>query len=917
MTNKIYAANGGSGTVTVINGATNSTTTVTTGGIPAAVAINPVSNKIYVANCGVCTGGSNIVTVIDGATNAATAVSAGIDPWDVAVNPVTNKVYVSNNAGSVTVIDGATNTTATLTDPNAINPYAVAVNPVTNKIYVGNELSANVTVIDGATNSTITVTDPNAIYPWTAAVNPVTNKIYVTNEGSNNVTVIDGATNSTTTVTVGTNPFVLAVNPVTNKIYVANSSSNNVTVIDGATNSTTTITDPNASYPRAVAVNPVTNKIYVANCGYVCLGTGNGNVTVIDGATQSTTTVRAGTAPLNVAVNPVTNKVYVPNYFSANVTVIDGATNSTTTVSAGNRPGNVAVNPVTNKIYVTNYGTNNVTVIDGATNSTTTVTDPNASYPNGVAVNPVTNKIYVVNCGGSPWCLGSGNGNVTVIDGATNSTTTVTDPNATAPWNVAVNPVTNKIYVADEFSSNVTVIDGATNSTITVSGPNASQPRFVAVNPVNNKIYVANSYSNNVTVIDEAQVQPIPLVTAITPLAGNQTVNPTPTFDFTASSSFSPTAPTPQAVWYQVDTGQGRWLPTSGTAPSFSGTTPSLSQGTHILYAFASDGQDANSTGVAQQVTGSMAAYLFDVVLPGTSTALTSSPNPSDYSQAVTFTATVTVNPPFSGTPTGTVGFYAGSKLLGSVTLPASGQAVYTTSALAGGSHSITASYSGANFQDSSSAVLTQQVNGVPLVKLSSLSLNFGNQVINSTGVAKTVTLTNIGNVTLDISSITPSVNFAVSSTTCGVTLAAGKHCYAYVTFTPTALGKLVGTLTFTDNAPDSPQTLALTGTGVIPATLTPATFTYPARAVGTTSAPKTFTLTNDETTALTSIVISTTGDFAESSTTCTTTLAAKSKCTISVTFTPTTTGTRTGQLSVSDDAANSPQTSNLTGTGK
>ena len=119
------------------------------------------------------------------------------------------------------------------------------------------------------------------------------------------------------------------------------------------------------------------------------------------------------------------------------------------------------------------------------------------------------------------------------------------------------------------------------------------------------------------------------------------------------------------------------------------------------------------------------------------------------------------------------------------------------------------------------------------------------------------------------------------------------------------------------DSANNSPQTVALSGTGVLPATLTPATATYAAQAVGTTSAAKTFTLTNNQTVALTSIAISTTGDFAVSATTCTTSLAAKGKCTISVTFTPTATGTRTGQLSVSDSASNSPQTSNLTGTGK
>src|SRR5713226_9566020 len=72
----------------------------------------------------------------------------------------------------------------------------------------------------------------------------------------------------------------------------------------------------------------------------------------------------------------------------------------------------------------------------------------------------------------------------------------------TNPFAAAVNPVTNKIYVANQGSNNVTVIDAATNATTTVTDVSAIKPVAVAVNPVTNKIYVANEDSNNVTVID-------------------------------------------------------------------------------------------------------------------------------------------------------------------------------------------------------------------------------------------------------------------------------------------------------------------------------------------------------------------------------------------------------------------------------
>ena len=715
----------------------------------------------------------------------------------------------------------------------------------------------------------------------------------------------------------------------------------------------------------------MTNKIYVANVG--------NSVTVIDGASNATTTVSVGNSPIAVALNPVTNKIYVADYYSANVTVIDGATNSTTTVSTGTLPRAVAVNPVTNKIYVANYSSNTVTVIDGATNSTTTV---------------------------------SADGN---------------------PLAVAVNPVTNKIYVANYYSGDVTVIDGATNSTTTVGA--GTNPCAVALNPVTNKIYVANYGGANVTVIDEQQVQSIPLEADIAPLADNVSGSLTPAFTFTAESSFGPFAPDPDNLFFQTDTWQGPW--TAATAQgyeSYAGTTVALQPGIHILYAYATDGQDATSTmGSSGNDAGSsplvsnIAAYLFLVSPPSASlspgilsfgnqvmnttsvgqpvTLTNNSGGPltingiatmGDYSafdncpatlQAgqsctieVSFTPTVmgrddglltvtdnnlgewTTQPvPLLGTgiqapPTATLSptsLSYGNELIGTqsapqpVTLTNNGgqtlniSSIQVTSnflqnnncgsSLAGGSScTISVVFAPLGTGDKTGAILiTDNAAGSPqavalsgtgttnaLLTVTPTSLSFGNQVIYETSVAKTVTLTNSGTGTVNISSIAPSGSFAISAQTCGTTLAAGAKCTVKVNFTPTVLGALTGALTFIDNAPNSPQTVPLSGTGVVPATLTPATATYATQAVGTTSAAKMFTLTNNQTVALTSIAISTTGDFAVSATTCTTSLAAKAKCTISVSFTPAATGTRTGTLSVSDSASNSPQTAALSGTG-
>jgi YVTN family beta-propeller protein len=155
---------------------------VAVGALPYALAVNPVTNKIYVADQG-----SDSVTVIDGATNGTTTLAVGAAPSALAVNTVTDEIYVANYTGNtVTVIDGATNDTTTLAA--GTNPYFVSVNPVTNKIYVGHYSISNVTVIDGTTNSTMTVA--TGIGPQAVAVNPVTDKVYVPNYNSATVTVI-------------------------------------------------------------------------------------------------------------------------------------------------------------------------------------------------------------------------------------------------------------------------------------------------------------------------------------------------------------------------------------------------------------------------------------------------------------------------------------------------------------------------------------------------------------------------------------------------------------------------------------------------------------------------------------------------------------------------------------------------------
>jgi len=286
ITNRIYAANSGSNNVSVIDGATNTVVaTVAVGTNPIRVAVNPTTNRIYVNNWGggSCNGADTLqstTSVINGADNTVMAtIPIGCHPWGLAVNPVTNLIYVANFI-DVKVIDGVTNTVTAF--GGGSNENSAAVNPATNRIYIGNNHAGAcpLHVFDGAGNTFVATVTLDAM-PLRIAVNPTTNRIYVTKQYcfiggvktfSNSLSVIDGATNTiVTNIPIGTGLQGVAANPTYNHVFVANPGGARVAMVDGNTN--TVLTSIPASSPRGIAVNPTTDHVYVAN--------GNNTVIVI------------------------------------------------------------------------------------------------------------------------------------------------------------------------------------------------------------------------------------------------------------------------------------------------------------------------------------------------------------------------------------------------------------------------------------------------------------------------------------------------------------------------------------------------------------------------------------------------------------------------------------------------------------
>jgi hypothetical protein len=203
----------------------------------------------------------------------------------------------------------------------------------------------------------------------------------------------------------------------------------------------------------------------------------------------------------------------------------------------------------------------------------------------------------------------------------------------------------------------------------------------------------------------------------------------------------------------------------------------------------------------------------------------------------------------------------------------------------------VTTVYAGLTGTGQSGAALTVSVN----------QLSFPNTAVNTTSAAQTFILSNPGTATASGINIQTTGEFTNSS--CPTTLAAGASCTVSVYFSPQQRRALSGTTTATSSTPGvTAASVQSTGTGTAPASLSlnPGTLSFPATLVSSTSAPLSIVISNPGTAALNTPTLAITGDFAIQSNGCTQTLAAGGNCTVTVTFTPTIVGGRSGFLTVS-----------------
>lgn len=218
-----------------------------------------------------------------------------------------------------------------------------------------------------------------------------------------------------------------------------------------------------------------------------------------------TARIRVGDNPWGVTVDTKTNRVYVANEESNTVSVIDGLTNSViANVTGLTSPYHLDVNPTTNRVYVTSSQSNFVSVIDGSTNDITARIDLGAPVSvvcrtdlpcPSIAVNPSTNRIYVAD---------PIKNLIYVIDGETDTIASEIKVDG-GPASISIDTNVNRMYVANSFANTVSVIDSSSNTVIASVTRNRS-PTATSVNTNTHRIYfsevgrvfVIDGFNNNV-----------------------------------------------------------------------------------------------------------------------------------------------------------------------------------------------------------------------------------------------------------------------------------------------------------------------------------------------------------------------------------------------------------------------------------
>jgi len=668
----------------------------------------------------------------------------------------------------------------------------------------GVALTTSAATVAAGVSVTFTATLTSAVGPVTGTVNFMDGG---TELGSGTITA-GVATYATSALSAGTHTITAVYGGDVNFPTVTSSP-----LTETITKPATTV----ALTTSAASVAAGTSVTFTATVATTATGTPTGTVSFFDGATllgsQSMTGLVATytTSSLTTGSHSITATYSGDATFATSTssvltqTITAVASSSTTAVTSSLNPAPAGTS-VTFTATVTVTGstvpTGNVSFYDGATllGSTALLSNKTAAFSTST-LSAGSHNITAAYAGDTNFNGSTSAILVQVISGvaAHTSTSLVSSLNPSTAGASVTFTATLNAEGQTAPSGNINFFDGAT------------QLGSIAISPNKTAAFTTSALTGGSHTITATYVGDANYATSTSP-ALTQVVNAIATAT-SVVSSLNPSTPGASVTFTATVNVEGA-IALTGNVSFFDGatllgstaitanktatfTTSTLAAGSHTI--------TATYAGDANYVTSTSQAVTQVVNTVATTTAVTSSLNPSPTGGSVTFTATVSTTGTI--TPTGNISFFDGATLLGSTAITANKTATFTTSSLAIGSHTITATYAGdTNYVTSTSAALTQVVGAVVTTTAVTSSLNpsvIGQSVTFTATVSTTGTLTATGNINfLDGATVLGSIAITANKTAAYTTsaLAVGSHTITatyvgdtnYVASTSTAVTQVV-----------------------------------------------------------------------------------------------------------------------------
>jgi YVTN family beta-propeller protein len=377
---------------------------LTVGGVPNGIVLDPSNGNLYVANFGPGT-----LSVINGSTNSVSAtinLNYSVSPWDVGYNPFNGFVYVSETkSGAVSVVNPATDVVVAtvavgddmLSGDHDDRPIGVVFDPYNDNMYVAMYGSGYLAEINSEKNMLVAnaPVGQNAFVNtglWGLAFNPANCNFYASNEVANTLTVINGASNNlVATISTGRSPNGVAIDtgpgPDFGDVWVTDYAANTVSVFNSSS-SALIDTIKVGQNPDGIAFDPISGNFYVTNYG-------DGTVSVISGSTYAiSNTIRVGSGASGITYDPLNGNVYVAD---SNI----GAVSLIPTGDIGNvSTANQTYSPENCNVRVDSTSTTSVTIsstsmLVSSTLSSTSLTQTNSdvsSLSSSSSVSSISNQ---------------------------------------------------------------------------------------------------------------------------------------------------------------------------------------------------------------------------------------------------------------------------------------------------------------------------------------------------------------------------------------------------------------------------------------------------------------------------------------------------------------------------------------------